>query len=329
MVKKEWSIIVSLKNRTSIIVDYQEIPLRVLQRNNLILSNIEKKQIQTTKDNKIVLNLLLNFFESLEKIKNDDEVFEIIIVDFNSDDYNLDLLHSKYKKLNIKIVKIDDYFSRGRGLNVGYQNSTKDNIFFADADMLLTDRNLFDCAYLEINNGKAFFPICFGLCEPSHQIGYLRNSGYGLSMMSREIIDKYNLKFPEFNSLGKEDEDFFDKLNKYNLCSRYVPTGYFHQWHPESQIFKNKFYKYSDIKKTKIFVNCDNLMLDNNDIVLIKKFISSNLNINDEYYLTHELEKYVSIVINVNKYEKYKVATDEEINNYIKKHNKSLKQFSI
>lgn len=321
---KEFSIIISLKNRTIIEVDYESIPLRILQRNQLLLSGLNKQEIKVSKDGKIVLKLLLNFLESLQKIKNKDESFEIIISDFGSTDYNLNNLQKLFSDLEIKIIQINGYFCRGKGLNEGYKHATKKNIFFADADMLLTSRKLIDDAYNEINNGKVFFPICFDLCEPSHQIGYERKSGYGLSLMNRNIIEKYNIRFPEYDSLGKEDDDLYDIANKLNLCSRYRPDGYYHQYHPATIVFKNQYYKHNDITKTKIFINCKNTLTDEQITYILKE-----LKITENYYLTFKLEKYVDVVVSILNNNMLKIVDNNEINNYIKKHNKNLKHHLI
>ena len=320
MIKKEFSIVIPIKNRTTIAVDYEPIPLRVIQRNKLFPSNLDKKDIRVTKDGKVILDLLLNFLDSLSTIKHDDESFEIIITDFGSDDYDLRKLKKKFNKLDIKIINSDGYFSRGKGLNVGFNNSTKENVFFCDADMLLTTRELFDNAYNELQNGKVLFPICFGLCEPSHQIGYFRNSGFGMCMLKKETLIKNNYKWSEYDSLGKEDDDFWNFFNDRNLCARYQVNGYYHQWHPESQEFKNRYYKYNDIKKPKIFLNFPEDHFGKEIIDNILQKCGYN---NEDVYVVHKLEKFVTITISIKEFD-HSVVTEDEINAYLDKHNKKL-----
>ncbi len=321
MIKKEFSIIIPIKNRTSIVVDYEPIPLRVIQRNNLFKSDLEKKEIKMTKDGKIILNLLLNFLESLSTIKHDDETFEIILVDFESDDYDLSNLYKIFPLLNIKIINEKSYFSRGKGLNIGFKHSTKENIFFCDADMLLTNRNLFDVAYDELAKEKILFPICFGLCEPSHQMYYVRNSGYGMIMMKKEMLIKNEYAWSEYDSLGKEDDDFWGFFSSKNLSSRRQIVGYYHQWHPESQEFKNRYYKCNDISKQKIFLNFPENYLCELDIVqLLLKYGYVKNNV----YIVHKLEKFVTTTISLSEL-KNGIVSNNEINEYAKKHNKKLK----
>lgn len=318
MIKKEFSIIIPIKNRTSIFVDYEQIPLRVLQRNSLVLSNLNKKEIKVTKDGKLILTLLLTFLDSLTKIKHIDENIEIVLVDFDSDDYDLTKLEKIYSELTFVIIKEKSHFSRGRGLNIGYRVSTKENIFFCDADMLLESHELFDVAYIELEKNKVLFPICFGLCEPSHQIGYWRNKGYGMCLVNRKILVDKKFYWEEYDSLGKEDEDFWNFFNKFDICSRKKINGYYHQWHPESQEFKNKYYKYNDITKKKVFLNFPENLFDSYEKDIILK---ENGFVNDEY-IVHKLEKFVTSVISLKK--GLKIVSDDEINDYKEKHNKKL-----
>lgn len=325
MIKKEFSIIIPIKNRTSISVDYEPIPLRVIQRNKLFSSNLPKKEIKLLKNGTIVLDLLLNFLESLSLIKQDDEIFEIIITDFCSDDYDLKKLNRRFPKLQIKIITEAGHFSRGKGLNTGFNNATKENIFFCDADMLLTTRDLFDNAYKELQDGKVLFPICFGLCEPSHQFGYFRNSGFGMCMLKKETLINNNYKWSEYDSLGKEDDDFWTFFNDKNLCSRYQINGYYHQWHPESQEFKNKYYKYNDIKNQKIFLNFPE---DYVNKIVILEILKKCGYANDDSYIVHKLEKFVNVTISLKNYE-HNIVTCDEIDFYKNKHNKKLKQIVL
>ena len=326
IIKKEFSVIIPIKNRTSISVDYEPIPLRVLSRNTLILSELGRKDLKMTKDGKIVLDLLLNFLSSLSKIKQDDETFEVVLTDFESDDYDLRKLPKKFPNLQFKIITEKSSFSRGKGLNIGFKNSTKSNLFFCDADMLLTTHELFDKAYEELNDNKVFFPVCFGLTEPSHQFGYWRNSGYGMCMMKKETLTHSNYKWSEYNSLGKEDDDIADYFKNNGYMSRYQIKGYFHQWHPESQQFKNKYYRCNDLDKTKIFLNFP----ENHFSQFETNLILSKLGyVNDDHvYIVHQLEKFVNVVVSLDE-NKHHVVTKEEVDAYTLKHNKKLKHLII
>lgn len=321
--KKEWSIIITLKNRTMISVDYEPIPIRVLNRHKLQLSGF-KKEVKTDKNGRIILTLLLDFLESLQKVKLNDEVFEIVIVDFRSDDYDLNLLSTKYPQLEFKIIYCDEYFSRGRGLNLGYQHSTKENLFFADADMMVTDRNLFDIAYEVIDQGKVLFPICKGLTDPSHQLYYLRSSGYGLNLMSRNLLEKTNFRWPEYDATGQEDNVFWTYFEKLDLCVRTNVDNYYHCWHPETTEFKNRYYKCNDINKKKFFVNCENLddILKNEQLVNKIKLSEKLENLND-VYIVNKLERFINVIITFDNIKS--IVTNDDINNYKQTFNKNVR----
>ena len=277
---KQISITIPLKNRTSILVDYEPIQLKTFIRHKLVYTD-EKHPIKIEKGNKIRLNLLLNCLKSLETIKKDDETFELVLVDFMSDDFNLDKLQNMFKKLEIKIVKVDDYFSRGKGLNIGYQNSSYDTVFFCDADMIFFTREVFDRAYEVIDNGDAYFPICLDLCEPSHQFGYWRTSGYGMSFVKKS--EKVDGTWSEYGSLGKEDNDFWEMHDGCRVREKI--GGYCHQWHPPTKAFKNKYYKYPDVNKKKVYLEFSSITS-----AAYKNSIKEFLETKKNYYVVDKME---------------------------------------
>ena len=317
-ISKEWSIIIAIKNRTNIFVDYEPIPLKILQNHTLEPSGL-KHEIKLTTDNKIILDLLINYLKSLEDIKLPDEIFEIVIVDFKSEDYDMENLKYKFNNLTIKIVESDSNFSRGKGLNIGYNNSTKNNIFFCDADMFLSTRELFDNAYKYLEQNKIYFPICLSLCEPSHQMGYWRKTGYGMCMISKDLYESNKYNWDEYDTLGKEDDNIWAFYNDKNMCTRDKVHGYFHQWHPETKEFKNKFYKNSDLKKPKLFINVLENSLTKEEINKILKITKMN----EDSYVTYKLENLISTIVT---FENITVHSQKEISEYVKK-NKNVQQY--
>jgi glycosyltransferase involved in cell wall biosynthesis len=303
---KNLSIIIPLKNRTNITVEYEPIQLKTFCRHNLELTGF-KNNIKI--NNNIKLNLLINCLESLKNIKRDNEHFEIILVDFNSDDIDVKLLETNKNNFNIRVIKENDYFSRGKGLNIGLKHSSNDNILFCDADMMFKDHELFDSLYKEIHDGKVFFPICLDLCEPTHQLGYWRTSGYGICGLNKNLLEKHNYKWSEYDTLGKEDNDFWSFFDELNLTSRYKVKGYYHQWHPPNKEFKNKFYKNSDYEKKKIFINVSN---ENLKTKLINNFSNNNFYISNDYEANINYIVLDGTINNLNdaiKYKKYNKKT--------------------
>ena len=162
---KELSIVIPIKDRTDYVVDYEEIPLRVLVRNELVPSGCPKKKIDVVTSNppKIRLRSLHVFLQSLSDLKLPDEDFEVVITDFQSTDYDLAKLPAKFPAIDFKIVRSDASFSRGKGLNLGFQASTKEFVFFCDADMYFTKRDIFEKAYEEFKeNALDFRPSYVG-----------------------------------------------------------------------------------------------------------------------------------------------------------------------
>ena len=282
---KNLSIVIALKNRSSIIADYQKIPLRVLLRHDLIKTNFKKKINYTNeKPHKIKLNLLLNCLESLQNFKTNIN-FEIVIVDFLSDDYQISKLPKKYKNLDIKLIQTNNkFFSRGKGLNIGFKNCKYNNIFFCDADMEFKSDLVFQKGLEYLNQNKIFFPICFNFVEPSHQFGYYRKSGYGLNFVKKSMLNNY--RWTEYDTHGREDNDFWDYFNNKNMCVREEVKDYYHQWHPENLEFKIKYWRNNDInnqKNRKIINNVTNIKNNDNE--------NENENTKDKYILIKNLSK--------------------------------------
>ena len=287
---RELSIVIPLKNRTNILVDYEPIQLKTFIRHKVVFTD-RKDNIKIEKGNKIRLKLLINCLKSLEDVKLGDEIFEIVLVDFMSDDFDLKKLVKIFPGLVIKIVKVNDFFSRGKGLNIGYRNSSFDQVFFCDADMIFYTRSVFDKAYEVLDKGEVYFPICLDLCEPSHQIGYWRESGFGMNFIKKSGGDGGGMGeiWSEYNSLGKEDNDFWDRAEGKRVRERV--DGYCHQWHPPTKAFKNQYYKFSDVDKKKIYVEF-NGNLHNTQKASVVNFLSRK-----NYYVTHKMEMGVHTIL--------------------------------
>ena len=307
------SITIPLKNRTSILVDYESIQLKTFIRHKLVHTD-RKDDIKLEKGNKIRLNLLLNCLKSLETIQMENEVFELVLVDFMSDDFDLNKLPTMFPTLQFKIVKVNEYFSRGRGLNIGYANSSYDKVFFCDADMIFYTRDVFDKAYKVLEDGSAYFPICLDLCEPSHQFGYWRVSGFGMSFVNKST--KVDGTWSEYGSLGKEDNDFWDLHEGCRVREKI--DGYCHQWHPPTKAFKNKFYKYANVDKKKIYLELNDIASEayKNSVV---EFLEK------KYYVVNSMELGVNIILVNSPSDK----TIKIYENYKNRFNKNLELFCL
>jgi hypothetical protein len=224
------SFIVVIKNRTNINVNYA----------------------------KTVINLKLfeNNMRSLIKLIIPEDDWEFVIVDFNSNDVNMhdfintlpqkDFINTLPQKDNISfnILKVDEKFNKGKGLNIGLSSAKNEITFCLDADMMILSRDIFnDIIKYVINENKVLFPICWSYKDPLHTDGWKRDTGKGNVIQNKNTIIPYidNFKW------GKEDDhnyDFYD--NKSLVFRTYYDKNFIHQWHPEE--IKHIYYESQDTK---------------------------------------------------------------------------------
>lgn len=285
----ELSVIIPLKNRTNIVVNYEPPGFSVFANHTIELSHLKHHIIR--KGNDIVLPLLLKNLDSFNKWRNKYDL-EIILVDFGSTDYAMKKLKGLYHKLDLIIIKAEGDFSRGRGLNIGLKKATKKNVMFCDADIMFTTDQILKFGLEEIGKGKAFFPVVFDLLEPSHQIGHWRETGYGIMFGGKNQMKELNFKWSEYDKLGKEDEDAYEFFQSRGLTERYRVPDYYHQWHPSSKFFKNSNYKTGKSLK-KILVNFDIQKVDNET----ELYYVDCLRNEGKYLLVSEIETDIDYVL--------------------------------
>ncbi len=165
---------------------------------------------------------------------------ELVVADWESDDWPLaEWLNSAAGSLPIRVVKLTGSFSRGRGLNAAAAAARGSYLLFIDSDALVEQcvlRRGLDVVQQE----KAYFPILYSYTDPQHQAGYWRVAGFGHCMLTREAFLKTN-GWPEYNSWGKEDDDFLTRVAEHTSIVRERACGLFHQWHPDDIDFKNRY----------------------------------------------------------------------------------------
>lgn len=220
---QELSIIVVIKNRT--------VP-------TLVHNNITYK-----------LPLFATNLDCLFRLIQPHEKWELIIVDFDSDDIDmqeyLTYMFNSYNKPNFKCELItlkDEFFNKGKGLNIGAENASYDLLMFLDADMKITDRKMFETAYEQcLTKDKVYFPVCMNYENPEHSRFTPRPTGKGNVFITKKYLQLK--KWPQYEKWGLEDDHFFDFFNAKGLVYRDCPGTFFHQWHPTDHQFKNKYYK--------------------------------------------------------------------------------------
>lgn len=220
---RELSIIVIIKNRTNINVN--------------------------NRGKNINLKLFHNNLHALFKCKQSNEKWELVVVDFKSDDVNMqEYLQEAFEKNNdptftYKLVTMEDeFFNKGKGLNESHKHASYELMLYLDADMLLDGRKIIDVAYERcIPENKAFFPICMTYRNPEHTISAPRETGTGNVFISKSLLSK--VRWPEYEQWGYEDEHFYQNLNKVGMTFRMNTKDFFHQWHPNDSNFKNRYHK--------------------------------------------------------------------------------------
>jgi glycosyltransferase involved in cell wall biosynthesis len=179
------------------------------------------------------LELFPNCFSSLKAAAETVGPLELVVADFDSDDWPLsDWLEGKSTDtLRIRTLRVNGPFSKGRGLNIAAQHATSDNLFLCDADMLVSARAIARGKEV-LRQGEAFFPICRCANEDG-RLGIWQDLGYGLVFVTRGTLNAAG-GVPEFESWGGEDDLLHDRLKRHIGEVRERLIGLIHQWHPDS-----------------------------------------------------------------------------------------------
>jgi hypothetical protein len=136
-------------------------------------------------------------------------------------------------------------FSRGSGLHIAANLAKErghDSLFFCDADMYFTKRYIFDQANEALKNNKIYYPIFFSFTQPDHMIGFWRDTSYGMMFCKTETYFSDSVKPWQHNVCwGEEDILMFQNFTSDQVI-RKKGLGFYHQWHPNSIVFKNLEY---------------------------------------------------------------------------------------
>ena len=198
-------------------------------RNPLISVCIALKNRSRVLHEHRLLDLFPRTVRSLSDVANEIGPIELVVTDFHSDDWPLEQWIISGGNLDIRVLRVNGSFSRGRGLNLAVQAASSDSLFLSDADMLIGAEAL-KRGRAAIERGAARFPIC------SYQSldGQHKNWGkaaYGLAFLNRK---QYELAggVREFESWGGEDDLFFKALKGVAPIEREKDSDLKHQWHP-------------------------------------------------------------------------------------------------
>jgi GT2 family glycosyltransferase len=125
-----------------------------------------------------------------------------------------------------------------------------------DADLILNQKAL-NFGINAIKNGDVFYPTIKYNIEPNSD-KLMNHEGGGIVFMRKDIFHKVG-KWPEYWQYGFEDTEMVKKVKQVAKIVTTEDVALFHQWHPQSSSFKNKYGKtdapnQEQYNKTK--VNC-------------------------------------------------------------------------
>ncbi len=219
---------------------------------------------------KISLNSWLNF----------DQVFEIIIVDWNSSKFINELTYID-KRIKIVRVENENYFNQPQPLNLASKIATCDYLLKLDTDYILNPYYNFFNQYKIDENTFVYGPtnIEDKIIESSPYFKYLR----GLLYIKRHIFEEvggYN------ENLGKyyawEDDELVSRLYMYGLKSKSIQYDHtvFHIPHSDKKRFENfegdKEYEKKVIEEMSKYYSGDELKYQS-EYIISQYHISRNM----------------------------------------------------
>lgn len=159
----------------------------------------------------------------------------------------------KHPQHTIRIVTVNEPFSRGRALQFGINTAHDDDLlFFIDVDIVFNKNTLTRIRYNTLKNKKVYFPIVYSTYNPNvlnktyslldyevydeiidNSNGFWRLFGYGIASLYKidyKQIGGFNMTIFGW---GFEDVTFYDTVIKSNLTIvRTVDPNLIHVYHP-------------------------------------------------------------------------------------------------
>lgn len=170
---------------------------------------------------------------------------ELVVADWHSDDWPLnEWIHEYAHPIPVNILQLEGGFSRGLGLNIAANAAKSDFLLFADTDLLLGSE-VIDSGLTLLRENKAYFPILYYFNDTTHTDGWWNHYSYGNCFVTKKMFNEAG-QWPEYKTWGKEDDHFYENVGKVAEVFREQSGGFFHQWHPDDLIWKNRYAEKAD-----------------------------------------------------------------------------------
>jgi len=186
-----------------------------------------------------------NCIESIASSLSLNSEVELVITDWESTDWPLEnWIESMLPSIDIHLIDVqcDRGFSAGKGRNIAASQCNGEYIFFMDADMIIT-REVIQYGLQITNDNTVYYPTVLYEVDNGKQI--IHHGGGNVFMTKKTFIESGG--WPEYWKHGFEDTDYVKTIrDKYEVKTNDELT-IFHQWHPQTKLFKDKFSKGDDI----------------------------------------------------------------------------------